>query len=187
MPSPTHKHTQTQTQEQTQTHTDYGEKKGHKTKKKAQKAKFPNFLKIVKKLPRKAPKKGPQTPPQNEGSGPKNHCKTQGFRPKSGPTPTRIFINFLAFQPNRPQKRPKIIKNPWFFKEIGPKTVSESYPPLGRIGDFLKNGEKGPKTAQDGPRREQDGKRPPQDGPRAKKPHFYESKWAPAAPNINLS
>ena len=117
-----HRHTQTMEK-----------KRVTKPKKKAQKAKFPNFLKIVKKTAPRSPQKGAPDPPQNKGSGPKNHCKTQGIRPKSGPTPTRIFIDFFAFQPNRPQKRPKIIKNPWFFKEIGPKTVSESYPPLGRI------------------------------------------------------
>ena len=121
MPSPTHKHTQTQTQEQTQTHTDYGQKKGHKTKKKAQKAKFPNFLKIVKKLPREAPKKGPQTPPQKRVPGQKT------------------IVKHREFGQNRARRRPGFLSIFWLFSRTGPKKGQKS---LKTIGVLRKWGQK---------------------------------------------
>ena len=127
--APTHKHTQTQTQEQTQTHTDYGQKKGHKTKKKAQKAKFPNFLKIVKNLPREAPKKGPQTPPKIRVPGQKTIVKHREFGQNRARRRPGFLSIFWLFSRTGPKKGQKSLKTIGFLRKLGQKLSPNPTPP----------------------------------------------------------
>ena len=79
---------------------------------------------------------GPVLGPKIGASGPKKPIKTEGFPLKSlfqGSIDfcQKIYI-FGLFSRTGPQKGPKSLKT----QEIGPKSVSKSYPPQGELGIF---------------------------------------------------
>ena len=113
-----HRHTQTM-----------DKKRVTKPKKKVQKAKFPNFLKIVKNLPREAPKKGPQTPPQKRVPGQKTIVKHREFGQNRARRRPGFLSIFWLFSRTGPKKGQKSLKTIGFLRKLGQKLSPNPTPP----------------------------------------------------------